>query len=282
MLSTVSCPQEKLNVDDNCFLIQGIMTFMSHASDDLTMSIDYMRQEIKDSMDSNALLHTFQGRSAEGLASINRVAYLGDSLNDVFRTSPTVSDGVKSVTASQNADQGRDRTVTIMASSLCGAAIVMFAIAVLVAKRRRRETSQIKQVTISVDEEEDDTLGGATITSYRDDDDDMTTTGPPPPSEDDLRAQAFEAERQYALEKGLGTILEDATYHSGTTELIPADASHLGCCSSSMDVQPCQSPNCKQCREDGVVFIPRDWQPDMTAGENEEDEESQSSVNAII
>jgi len=151
-------------------------------------------------------------------------------------------------------------------------------IALLVARRSRKEKSQDKQVIISVDEEDDDD-GGATITSYHDDEEMMPS---PTPSKDDLRAQALEAERQYALEKGLGTIPEDATYHSGATELIPADASHLGSCSSSMDVQPCQSPDCKQCRDNGVVFIPRNWQPDMKASENDEDKMSQSSENAVI
>jgi len=168
---------------------------MSLASDDLTMSIDYMRQEIKDAMDSNALLSNIQGRG-EGLASINRVTYLGDSVDDVFRTSPTVLDGVKSITETQVSGQGRYLTVTIMASSLCAAAVVMLlAIALLVAKRQRKEKSQDKQVIISVDDEDD--YDGATITSYHDED--MMPS--PPPSEDDLRAQAREAERQYAPDR---------------------------------------------------------------------------------
>lgn len=269
---------------------------MHHATDDVSSSISYIRNGIKDAMESDALLGNSQGRGE--LSSITRVAYLGDSdptikADDTDESDPTleednpfvpptVSDGIKSVSATDNSDQGNDNYAPIMAASFFGAACLML-LGLFVAKRRRRSTTvtptEVKAPGADIDE---DTFGDDTIVSIHGDDD--VFTSPPPPSEDDLRALALEAERQYAAEKGLGTIPEDRTYYSEPQSsiemMIPADASHLGSCHSTMDVQPCQSSDCNQCRNESVVFISKDWQPDMMPREGDDDS-SMSSSRAI-
>lgn len=257
------------------------------------MPASYIRKGIQQAMDSDALLGSSSGR-ADSLSVITRVVYLGETdptladktENDETETGnpfepPVVSDGIKSIAGTDNSDQGDDKYAPIMVSSFVGAALVMLLGIFLVKRRRNRsvETSVEEVKPPPMADDDDATFGDDTVVSYHEDEDNYVTS-PPPPSEDDIRAQALEAERQYAMEKGLGTIPEDRTYHSdmNTIEmLIPADASHLGSCHSTMDVQPCQSSTCNQCRNESVVFISRDWQPDLTPSEDGDADSSLSS-----
>lgn len=274
---------------------------MSHSGDDVSMAVEYIRQEIKSAMETGAFLGS-QGRGeSNGLASITQVSYLGNSKEEVLAAmsakddevvkddiaeddySPTVSDGIKNVASVQNRDQDNDRAAPIAIGSVVGAACLMLLGILLVKRRRNRRKNQSIENAIAPIQEnsDDDMFGVATIVSEEDSNEQTLAGGMAPPDENEIRAQALAAERQYAMEKGLGTIPEDATYYSDmrSLELIPADSSHLGTCHSSIDVQPCQSPNCKQCQEDGVVFIPRDWQPDMSSSSQSEEN---STENAII
>jgi hypothetical protein len=308
--------------------MQGKLTVMSHSGDDLSMAMEYIRQEIKSAMKNGAFLDS-QGRGeASGLASVTQVSYLGNSKEEVLAltakddevgddeiteddnsptttednnspvttednnspvttednnspavaeddnsppiaeddNTPAVSGGIKNVASVQNEDQDNDRLAPIAIGSVVGAACLMLLGILFVKRRKNRRKNQASQKAIAPVEEDDDndTFGGATIVSEEGSIEQTLAGGTAPPDVNEVRAQALAAERQYAMEKGLGTIPEDATYYSDmrSMELVPADASHLGTCHSSIDVQPCQSPNCQQCREDGVVFLPRDWQPE--------------------
>lgn len=269
-----SCSDAAMKTDEaNCFLFKGVMSLMSYETDDVSTSIAYLRQEIQDAMDSGAFLDS-QGRGEGDLSSvITGVTYLGAS-DPTVRTGfiaptnpnpPVVSEGVKSIASTDNSDQGNNNYAPIMAASFFAAGAVML-LGLFVAKRRQTSTrSAPKEVKPppSTPVTDDDTFGGGTIASYHEDEDEMITS-PPPPSECDLRAQALEAERKYAQEKGLGTIPEDATYYSdqNTIEMIAADQSRLGSCHSS------HSPNYTQCSKESVVFIPRDWEPEVTPSDD--------------
>mmetsp|Transcript_29439 Transcript_29439/g.53252 ORF Transcript_29439/g.53252 Transcript_29439/m.53252 type:complete len:425 (+) Transcript_29439:69-1343(+) len=315
----INCPQTVFDGKENCFTMQGKLTVMSHSDDDLSMAMEYIRQEIKSAMENGAFLDS-QGRGeASGLASVTQVSYLGNSKEEVLAltakddevgddeitedgnsptttedsnspvttednnspavaeddnsppiaeddNSPAVSGGIKNVASVQNEDEDNDRLAPIAIGSVVGAACLMLLGILFVKRRKNRRKNQSSQKAIAPLEEDDDdhTFGSATIVSKEGSIEQTLAGGMAPPDENEVRAQALAAERQYAMEKGLGTIPEDATYYSDTRsmELVPADASHLGTCHSSIDVQPCQSQNCQQCREDGVVFIPRDWEPE--------------------
>lgn len=280
---------------------------MSRSENDVSMAADYLRQEIKSAMETNVFMSG--GRGESGLASITGVTYLGNSLDEVLSyddgetkndkevadeevatadveeeeyVPPTVSEGIKNVAAIQNRDQGNEHMASIAIGSVVGAACIMLLGILLVKRRKHRRQSQMEKAVVPLEdmEDDDDTFGGATIISQEEEEDFENSMGIAPPDETELRAQALAAEREYAMEKGLGTIPEDETYYSDmrSLELVSADASHLGTCHSSIDVQPCQSPNCKQCRDYGVVFIPRDWQPDMSSSDEGGDDSSDNAI----
>ena len=265
---SVTCPQTLLNAEDNCFMMQGLMSIMSHADDNVSTAIDFIREGIKNAMDSDTLLNN------EELPHVNRVSYLGTSLTDVL-TSPTASGGSRSVTPTQS-DGKNDNYAPIVAASFFGAGCVVLGLFLLVRQRRRKTVAQ-KEVTASA--------SGAscldTIGSFHEGD--FFYSVDDEAEDEDINIFARNAEREYAIEKGLGTIPEVDDEDDHTLKLVPATSSNLGRFHSTMDVQPCHSSSCKQCRPSiaSVVFIPRDWQPDMTPNGEDEDS-SQSSENAVV
>ena len=69
----VTCPQELQDETESCSVYQGFMTMLSHATDDLTMSIASIRAGIKRAMDDYSLL------DPTVLPTITKIVYLGDN-----------------------------------------------------------------------------------------------------------------------------------------------------------------------------------------------------------
>jgi hypothetical protein len=238
----VTCPQELQNENDFCFVYQGIMTFLSHATDDLTMSIAAIRAGIKHAMDDDSLLDPAE------LPTVRKIVYLGDTAEDVLAWGGGGGIGRGDIFATGGKDKAY---VPVLTASIFGAALL----ALLLLLLRKKRTMQTQTRSRELD-------GAAAVAASSSEE---SSHGADPPgsfhqgyyhyTKDGVRylspycQTCRETERQLALGHGLETIAEDEEFMEGSDfRLVDANSKDLGGKHSTMDVHNCTSATCLQCR----------------------------------
>jgi len=222
---------------------------MSHAGDDLSISIEAIRIGIKDAMDNDSLLDP----SNPELAPITRVVYLGNSEENVLAYGVVPGGDSKGIGTSGS---DSDFFVPVLTTALIGTVIV--ALVLLLVRRRRRMMTQRQLdigAAVAAASSEEASSGADPKGSFHQGYYHYTKDGVRYLSQ--FCATCRETERQLALGHGLETISEDEEFFEGRNRLVVADSTDLGGKSSTMDVHTCMSAMCT-CRdqEHDVTFIP--------------------------
>lgn len=226
------------------------MTFLSHETDDLSMSIEAIRTGIKAAMAKDTLLDPVK------LPTVTRITYLGDTENDVLNwgNGDRVDDDRGGIVTSGGTNKAY---VPILAVSMFGAALIVLMLLLL---RRQRTMATQRQLDV-----------GAAVAAASEEE---VSLGCDPPgsfhqgyyhyTKDGVRylspycQTCLETEGQLALGHGLETIAEDEVWMEGRNfTLVGANSRDLGGRHSTMDVHSCTSAICRQCtkKQNDVNFI---------------------------
>lgn len=221
------------------------MTFLSHKTDDLAMSIDAIRTGIKAAMANDTLLDPVE------LSKVTRITYLGDTEEDVLLWGdPT--DGNRGdivITGGDNKSY-----VPVLTASMFGAALI--ALMLLLLRRRRTMITQRQldvgaAVAAASSEESVDPPGSFHQGYYHYTKDGVRYLSP-------YCQTCLETEGQLARGHGLETIAEDEEWMEGRRfSLVGANSRDLGGKHSTMDVHSCASATCRQCinTQNAVNFV---------------------------
>ena len=226
------------------------MTFLSHETDDLSMSIKTIRTGIRAAMANDTLLDPVE------LPTVTRITYLGDTEKDVMvwgngGRSDDKRGGI--ITSGGN----NKAYVPFLTVAMFGAALIALLLLFL-----RRHRTLITQRQLDV---------GAAIAAAASEE---SSHGVDPPgsfhqgyyhyTKDGVRylspycQTCLETEGQLALGHGLETIAEDKEWMKGRNfTLVSANSCDLGGRHSTIDVHSCTSAICRQCgvTQNDVSFI---------------------------
>jgi hypothetical protein len=213
------------------------MTMLSHATDDLTMSIASIRAGIKRAMDDNSLL------DPTVLPTITKIVYLGDN-----ETEAVAWGGGGNGRGENFVEEDNDKELAGVLTASIFAAALLALLLLLVRKKRTMQTqARVREL---------DAVGA--ISSEE------SSHGADPPgsfhqgyyhyTKDGVRylspycQTCIETERQHALGLGLETIAEDEEFTEGSDfRLVGANSKDLGGKHSTMNVHSCTSATCLHC-----------------------------------
>lgn len=257
------------------------MSLVSHASDDLSISIGSIRTGIKDAMDDDSLLDPNNPQ----LSEITRVVYLGDSEESVLNFGVVIggdsmgaagggggggaggaggggggdSSGIDASTSGRDNDRN-GIFIPIVTTAVVGTALLALLLLLL---RRRRTVMTQRQLDYgaAVAQASDDVSASSSFSMS--DPEGAFHQGYYHYTKDGVRylsqfcTTCRETERQLAMGQGLETISEDEQYHEGRNRLVEANSKDLGGMHSTMDFHTCTSATCPcRDRERDVTFIP--------------------------
>lgn len=272
----VSCSPE-LDPANTCFIIGGAMTIEHETTDSQEASSDEVRAAIKDSMDNDELI---------GVPTVEKVTYLGASINDVPVGTTTTTDrggGVPQaqVTAIQDNQDDDDGGVAILPIAMPVLAIIFILFAYIFLRRRRHDEDEKDEEILDMDGS-GEKLSDVVPTSMDDDEFDDEEVERVLENtivlSDELQGDNFLDEER--VSRGLPPIGENnigennigennafnAKTNGGSMEdmVVAGNENDLGKGHSGMDVHKCSSSTCELCfnKNKAVIFV-------STEGEDE-------------